>query len=168
MMEGLGMEMGLEIRQAYDEPESIRELFMEYTESLIAADQYVATVLQAQDFEEELADVGKKYGRPEGRLYLAYWDRELAGCIGLRRIDDECCEMKRLYVRPQYRSRHIGSVLVKRIIQDARDIGYRSILLDTLLFLEDAVRMYRRIGFHETKKYNNNPMETAVYMRMEL
>lgn len=160
--------MGLDIRLAYDDPGSIRELFKEYTDSLIAADQYVATVLQAQDFEAELEDIGKKYGQPDGRLYLAYWDGGLAGCIGLRKIDEQFCEMKRLYVRPQYRSQHIGSILVQKIIQDARDIGYGHILLDTLPFLESAIRMYQRIGFYETEKYNNNPMDGAVYMKMDL
>lgn len=160
--------MGLDIRLAYEASRHIRELFEEYTDSLIAADRYVATVLQVQDFEAELEDVEKKYGLPEGRLYLAYWDGGLAGCIGLRKIDEQLCEMKRLYVRPQYRSRHIGRILVEKVIEEARGMGYDGILLDTLPFLEDAIRMYKRVGFYEIERYNDNPMEGAVYMRLDL
>lgn len=158
----------LQIVSAYDAPQSIRELFREYTDSLIAADQSVAAILEVQDFEAELEDVGKKYGLPDGRLYLAYWNGELAGCIGLHKIDGLHCEMKRLYVRPRFRSRHIGSVLVQKIIQDAREAGYRYIQLDTLPFLKDAIKMYRRIGFYEIEKYYDNPMDEAVYMQLDL
>ena len=105
---------------------------------------------------------------PEGRLYLAYCGGQLAGCIGLRKINDVRCEMKRLYVRPEFRGKCIGSMLIQKIIEDAKEIGYQHMLLDTLPFLESAVHMYKKWGFYEIESYNDSPMETSVYMRLDL
>ena len=118
--------------------------------------------------EEELKHLREKYGMPEGRLYLAYCGGQLAGCIGLRKIDDVRCEMKRLYVRPEFRGKCIGSMLIQKIIEDAKEIGYQHMLLDTLPFLESAVHMYKKWGFYEIESYNDSPMETSIYMRLDL
>ena len=76
--------------------------------------------------------------------------------------------MKRLYVRPAYRGSQIGSRLVQKILADAEEIGYRCMLLDTLPFLQDAIHLYRKYGFYEIPRYNNNPMDSGIYMRLEL
>lgn len=99
---------------------------------------------------------------------MAYCNGEAAGCIGLKRIDETNCEMKRLYVRPQFRGKQIGKLLVQRIIIDAKEIGYSTMLLDTLPFLESAIRMYENYGFYTIDCYNNSPMSTSIYMRLDL
>lgn len=99
-------------------------------EEQIEGDSSFQKYLEIQNYDEELAHLETKYGLPYGRLYLAYDDEKLAGCIGLRKIDAQSCEMKRLYVRPAFRGKQIGSQLVKRIIADAREIGYAHMRLD--------------------------------------
>ena len=91
-----------------------------------------------------------------------------AGCIALHRLDDERCELKRLYVRPAYRGQGLGSRLVARILDDARQIGYRAMLLDTLPVLDSAVRMYRGLGFYEIPCYNDSPIDKTYFFRLDL
>ena len=76
--------------------------------------------------------------------------------------------MKRLYVRPQFRGNHIGDQLIRTIIEDSRQIGYSHMLLDTLPFLKNAIHMYRMYGFYEIESYNNSPMDTSIYMLLDL
>lgn len=160
--------MVLKIIPAYDFPKEIRILFSEYTEMLVAGDSSFQKYLDIQHYDEELAHLDVKYGMPNGRLYIAFYDEELAGCIGLRKIDEQNCEMKRLYVRPAFRGKHIGSELVQRIIRDAKEIGYSHILLDTLPFLEHAIHMYQTCGFYKISSYNNSPLNTSIYMKLDL
>lgn len=160
--------MGLNFVPAYGFPSETGELFREYTDMLIAGDPSFKEYLVIQDYDEELKHLEGKYGFPYGRLYLAYYDSELAGCIGLRKIDGQNCEMKRLYVRSQFRGKRIGTQLIQRIIEDARQIGYSCMLLDTLPFLESAIHLYREYGFYETDSYNESPMSTSIFMKMDL
>lgn len=160
--------MELKIIPAYDLPNEIRILFSEYTKMLIAGDSSFQKYLELQNYDEELEHLDIKYGLPEGRLYIAFYHGELAGCIGLRKIDEWNCEMKRLYVRPAFRGKHIGSNLVQQIIKDAKDIGYSHMLLDTLPFLKSAINMYETIGFYEIPSYNDSPMTTSIYMKLDL
>ncbi|MEY8410554.1 GNAT family N-acetyltransferase [Lachnospiraceae bacterium 62-26] len=160
--------MGLNFVPAYGFPSETGELFREYTDMLIAGDPSFKEYLAIQDYDEELKHLEGKYGLPYGRLYLAYYDGELAGCIGLRKIDGQNCEMKRLYVRSQFRGKRIGTQLIQRIIEDARQIGYSCMLLDTLPFLESAIHLYREYGFYETDSYNESPMSTSIFMKMDL
>ena len=114
----------------------------------------------------------KKYGQPYGRLYLACCDGQAAGCVGLKPLTKEergtNGELKRLYVRPEFRGNRLGSLLMSRILEDAGEIGYRHIYLDTLPFLQSAVYLYRKFGFYEIEKYNNSPVESTIYMRLDL
>ncbi len=160
--------MELKIIPGYDFPEEIKILFSEYTEMLIAGDSSFQKYLDIQNYDEELEHLDIKYGSPDGRLYIAFYDRELAGCIGLRKIDEWNCEMKRLYVRPAFRGRNIGSKLIQQIIKDAKEIGYTYMLLDTLPFLKSAIHMYKACGFYEIPSYNNSPMDTSIYMKLDL
>lgn len=105
---------------------------------------------------------------PSGRLYLAYCNGEAAGCVGLKRIDEKNCEMKRLYVRPQFRDKNIGKLLVEKVIIDAKETGYSHMLLDTLPFLESAIHIYEKFGFYTINCYNDSPMRTSIYMRLDL
>ena len=160
--------MRLELIPGYDRPAELLSLFTEYTRMLVSHDPSFQIDLDIQHYADEIRDLEAKYGRPEGRLYLALWDGEAAGCIALRKLEDGCCEMKRLYVRPAFRGHKIGDALVDRVIGDAKAIGYRHMLLDTLPFLESAIHMYRKRGFYEIPCYNDSPVETTIFMQYDL
>ena len=160
--------MEISVIPAYDYPDIVGELFKEYTDMLIEGDASFKQYLDIQNYDEELLHLEVKYGMPYGRLYMAFCDGEPAGCIGLKQIDEENCEMKRLYVRPQFRGKQIGNKLIQKIIEDAKEIGYSCMLLDTLPFLKSAIHMYKKWGFYEIDSYNDSPMDTSIYMKLEL
>lgn len=153
---------------AYDFPEEVLDLFSEYTDMILSKNPAFQIYLTIQNYEEERRHLEVKYGLPDGRLYLARCDGAPAGCIALRRMDDAVCEMKRLYVRPEFREHHLGKQMIQRIIDDAREIGYRCILLDTLPFMESAIHLYRQFGFYEIPCYNDSPIDTTIFMRLDL
>jgi putative acetyltransferase len=139
-----------------------RELFLEYAQSL-------GFSLCFQNFDKELAKLPGDYAPPEGRLLLAKFEHQLAACVALHKLEDGICEMKRLYLRPQFRGKGLGRILADRIIAEARQIGYRHMRLDTVEpVMKDAVAMYRRLGFKEIAPYCANPMPGALYMQLEL
>jgi len=139
-----------------------RELFLEYAQSL-------GFSLCFQNFDKELADLPGDYAPPKGRLLLAEYEDQLAGCVALHKLDGSICEMKRLYLRPQFRGKGLGRVLADRIISEARQIGYERMRLDTVEpVMKDAVVMYRRIGFVEIDPYCTNPIAGALYMELKL
>ena len=92
----------------------------------------------------------------------------MAGCIGLRKLDEERGELKRLYVRPDFRGHQIGEQLIRQILADAHEIGYRHVLLDTLPFLRSAIYLYREIGFREIGCYNDSPVEATIFLQYDL
>jgi len=139
-----------------------RELFLEYAQSL-------GFSLCFQNFDKELASLPGDYAPPQGRLLMAEYEGELAGCVALHQLEPGICEMKRLYLRPQFRGKRLGRVLADRIIAEARQIGYRRMRLDTVEpVMKDAVAMYRRIGFREIAPYCANPIAGALYMELQL
>lgn len=139
-----------------------RELFLEYAQSL-------GFSLCFQNFDQELAGLPGDYAPPEGRLLLAKYEGQVAGCVALHRLEDGICEMKRLYLRPQFRGKGIGRALADRIISEARQIGYQRMRLDTVEpVMKDAVEMYRRLGFKEIPPYRPNPIAGALYMELQL
>jgi putative acetyltransferase len=139
-----------------------RELFLEYAQSL-------GFSLCFQNFDQELAGLPGDYAPPEGRLLLAKYEGQVAGCVALHRLEDGICEMKRLYLRPQFRGKGIGRALADRIISEARQIGYQRMRLDTVEpVMKDAVEMYRRLGFKEIAPYRPNPIAGALYMELQL
>ncbi len=160
------------IEPAYGRLDEVRALIEEYIEWLHAAQPGLDECLGRQGYAEELENLEGKYGLPDGRLYVAHFGGPAVGCIALRPMPElpgqNACEMKRLYVRPGNRHAHIGSTLVRRIVDDARAMGYRRIYLDTLPILDSAVRMYRGLGFEEIPRYNDNPIPETIYMKMEL
>lgn len=140
----------------------IRELFLEYAKSL-------GFSLCFQSFDEELAGLPGDYGPPDGRLLLAEYQGQLAGCVALHKITGDICEMKRLYLRPGFRGKGLGRFLAERILRDAREIGYQRLRLDTVEpVMKDAVAMYRRMGFVEIEPYRANPMAGTLYMELDL
>lgn len=160
--------MNTEIISALDKKAEIKELFTEYTQMLIDGDSKFKKYLDIQNYDEEIEHLEKKYGPPGGRLYVAYVDSQAAGCIGMRRLDEENCEMKRLYVKPEFRGTGLGKLLVDRILSEAKAEGYRHMLLDTLPFLESALKLYKAYGFFEIESYNDSPMETSIFMKLDL
>jgi putative acetyltransferase len=139
-----------------------RELFLEYAQSL-------GFSLCFQNFDQELAVLPGDYAPPEGRLLLAEYESQLAGCVALHKLASGICEMKRLYLRPQFRGKGLGPALADRIIAEAREIGYQRMRLDTVEpVMKDAVAMYRKLGFKEVAPYRPNPIAGAMYMELEL
>jgi putative acetyltransferase len=140
----------------------VRELFLEYAQSL-------GFSLCFQNFDQELAELPGDYAPPAGRLLLAEYDAQLAGCVALHKLDSAICEMKRLYLRPQFRGKGLGRLLVERIIAEARQIGYERMRLDSVEpVMKDAVAMYRRFGFKEIAPYRPNPNPGVRYLELQL
>lgn len=157
------------IISAYDRIEDIRSLFSEYTDMLVSINPEFHLYLEIQHYDDEKENPSLKYALPDGRLYLDISDDGIArGCIALRKLSDGKGEVKRLYVRPEYRGNGIATALVERIIEDARDIGYKELYLDTLPELESAVRLYKSFGFEETGQYNDSPVDKTIFMKLSL
>ncbi len=155
---------GFVIREAVSdlEIEITRTLFREY-------EAWLGLDLCFQGFEAELASLPGAYARPRGRLLLAYIDGEPAGCIALRSLGDNVSEMKRLYVRDEFRGKGIGAGLIERLISDAKAIGYQAIRLDTYPpKMGKAVELYRSNGFSEIEAYYTNPYDGVLFMEKTL
>src|SRR6266568_7124101 len=145
-----------------DDIENARSLFKEYA-------AWLEIDLCFQNFERELSELPGDYAPPDGRLLLAFVNKALAGCIALRKIGEGVCEMKRLFVRPEFRGKSLGRKLVEAIIREARHIGYQRMRLDTLPpQMNDAIALYRSVGFKEIEPYYNNPVPGAKFMALSL
>jgi len=141
--------------------EQVKVLFREYVTALNVD-------LAFQHFDHEIKDLLQKYGPPGGCLMLATHDAQAAGCIALQQIKPRVCEMKRLYTRPQFRQKGIGSQLIEQLISQALKMGYRKMVLDTLSRLTPAIHLYKQHGFIETTAYYNNPLREVIFMEKEL
>ena len=141
--------------------EAVRRLFVEYAASL-------GFDLGFQGFERELACLPGDYAPPGGCLFLALCGQEQAGCVALRQFSAGICEIKRLYVRPAYRRRHIGRTLAEAAVDEARQIGYARVRLDTVPSMQRAQELYRSLGFQEIEAYRYNPIPGTRYMELVL
>jgi GNAT superfamily N-acetyltransferase len=137
--------------------DEIRIMLREYAE-------WLGVDLCFQNFEAELAGLPGDYAPPYGRLLIA----EGAGCVALRPIDGDVCEMKRLYVRPEHRGSGLGRRLVLAIIDEARGIGYRKMRLDTMPKMDGAQRLYASLGFRDIAAYRYNPEPEARFLELDL
>ena len=134
-----------------------RDLFREYADTL-------GVDLSFQDFEREIATLPGDYDP----ILVAHWNSEPAGCVALRPIEPPICEMKRLYVRPQFRGRRIGHALAERIIAEARARGFQRMRLDTLPTMREAIPLYAALGFREIEPYRFNPIAGTKFMELLL
>jgi len=152
-----------EVRRA-DSPADValaRPLFEEYQKAL-------GISLCFQNFDEELATLPGAYAPPAGRLLLAFQGGEPAGCVALRKIGEEICEMKRLWVRPAFQGKGLGRRLAVTILEEARAAGYRRVRLDTLPSMRAAQALYLSLGFLDIPPYNDHPIEGTRFMEATL
>jgi ribosomal protein S18 acetylase RimI-like enzyme len=139
----------------------VRELFLDYRDTL-------GLDLGFQNFDDELAELPGQYAPPTGRLLLAMEGTQAAGCVALREIGPDICEMKRLYVRPAFRKQGVARRLARTIISAARKIGYARMRLDTLGSLHAAISLYKSLGFQQIEPYYSNPIAGVVFMELYL
>ncbi|MFC4311333.1 GNAT family N-acetyltransferase [Steroidobacter flavus] len=147
-----------------DTPELVtiaRDLFQEYAHA-------IGTDLEYQGFATELGALPEPYVAPRGALFIAYVDSEVAGCAALRPLGESSGEMKRLYVRPHYRSLGVGNRLVDAIIAAARQAGFHTLRLDTLPSMTSAQTLYRKLGFVETAPYNDKYLPGTRFYALDL
>jgi len=147
--------------ESAEQIDEARQLFQEYAGGL-------GVDLCFQNFERELASLPGDYAPPQGRLLLALDENRTAGCIALRSLEPGVCEMKRLYVRREFRGIGLGRRLAVEIMAEGRRIGYQRVRLDTLPFMSEAVALYRSLGFREIDPYRENPIVGSLYMEADL
>lgn len=139
----------------------VRELFKEY-------ERFLGFDLCFQNFQAELDSLPGDYGPPTGALFLAQEKEQTLGCVGLRALEPNVCEMKRLYLRPEARGKGLGLALCQAVIERARTLGYNQMKLDTVSKLEKAIELYRSLGFTECTAYCHNPRPDVQYFELQL
>lgn len=161
------MDTGISLRRAESDDDIARTkaLFVEYADSLDFS-------LCFQGFDREMEEFPGAYAPPLGCLLIAYADQGAAGAVGLRPLESRGstrrCEMKRLYVRPNYRKRGVGQQLVRRIITEAKEMGYLAMRLDTLPSMRSAREIYGAYGFVPVENYNDSPLDGIEHFELDL
>lgn len=136
-------------------------LFKEYVSQL-------GIDLSFQNFNNELENLAIEYGKPDGTIFIAYYDDEPVGCFGVRKLEDSICELKRMYVRDTARGLGVGKQLLKKSIEVGKQLGYSKMRLDTLATMHKAINLYKQAGFYEIEPYRFNPIEGAKYFEIDL
>lgn len=149
------------VKYSIQELEEVREIFIEYAD-------FLKVDLCFQDFEKELQTLHKVYSLPKGCIILAKEDTQVMGCIALKPIGEGVCEMKRLYVRPAARGKSLGNQLVDELIDFAKKAGYKTMKLDTISSLKEAIGLYHSKGFVKTEPYVYNPLSDVLYFELTL
>lgn len=140
----------------------IKNLIVDYT-------KFLGRDLTFQNLDAELADLAEKYLPPEGRILCAKIPTgEIIGCVAYHRHNADRCEMKRLFVKENFRELHAGRLLISAIIDAAKADGYREMVLDTIQPLKGAIHLYKKFGFVETEPYYDNPFSDVIYMKKVL
>ncbi len=141
--------------------ESVKTLFEEYANSL-------GVDLSFQGFQDELKNLPGDYVKPGGSIILAKVEGLPAGCVAMKKIDSNICEMKRLYLREQYKGFGLGKDLALKIIERARELGYSYMRLDTLPTMDKAQKLYKALGFYDIDAYVFNPIEGTRFLELKL
>jgi putative acetyltransferase len=149
------------VKYTIEELEEVREIFIEYAD-------FLQVDLCFQDFEKELQTLHTVYKPPAGCIILAKEDEQVSGCIALKPIGEGVCEMKRLYVRPSARGKALGKQLVEELIVFAKKAGYKTMKLDTISSLKEAISLYQSKGFVKTEAYVYNPLSDVLYFELKL
>ncbi len=144
-----------------DEIDEIRAMFSEYV-------AWLGVDLSFQQYDAELSSLPGRYAPPSGRLLLARHNGLPAGCACLRKLSATRCELKRLYVREAFRKQGVGALLTHTALTEARLIGYREIVLDTLGSMRPAIALYQNLGFEEIPPYYTNPLAGAHFFMLKL
>ncbi|WP_109829481.1 GNAT family N-acetyltransferase [Reichenbachiella versicolor] len=146
-----------------DQLKITKTLFTEYQKELNVD-------LCFQSFEQELASLPGIYEQPDGEILLLIdiETNRYVGCVAVKKLEGQDCEMKRLYVQPDFRKKKYGLVLTQNIIEVSKQLGYKNMYLDTLEVLSGAISLYEKIGFEKTNSYYDNPLEGVVYMKISL
>ncbi|CAH0995326.1 hypothetical protein EMA8858_01447 [Emticicia aquatica] len=155
------MEIVVQKIASHQDLEDVKQLFREYA-------NFLQVDLCFQGFEEELAKLPAKYAEPEGAIFLAKVNDKPAGCVGLWKLEDGVCEMKRLYVKKEFQGIGLGKTITLKLIEEAQLKGYNKMKLDTLKRLKTANLLYHSLGFIETNSYNFNPEPDIVYFEKSL
>jgi putative acetyltransferase len=144
-----------------------KDLLEEYLTEMLGLDGPVHTK-EVEAHKHQMNNLGEYFRPPEECLLVATCRNEPAGCVALRKLSDDICEMKRLYVRPKFRGMKIGTNLANTVIAQARKIGYKHMRIHTISALEQANRLYKWLGFNEIDPYEHTPREDAVFMELKL
>lgn len=149
----------MKIVNGIDYIEQVKIKIIEYTTRL-------GRDLSFQNIDEELSNPAIKYAAPQGELLVALDDHEkVIGMVAYHKHSDERCEMKRLYVSPECRGMKLGEKLIDEIIQHAKNAGFKEMVLDTIVPLQAAIHLYKKMGFEECEPYYHNPMDDVIYMK---
>ena len=151
----------MKICNGIDYLDQVKELIIEYTKRL-------GRDLSFQNIDEELENLAKKYTAIEGELLVAIEEEKVVGMVAYHRHSNSCCEMKRLYVKPEFRKKKLGEKLVLEIIDHAKKAGYKEMVLDTIIPLQSAIHLYKKVGFVECEAYYHNPMNDVLYFKKVL
>lgn len=145
-------------------------LRVETAEQILAAQQLFHLYATQRNFDlalanihQEIATLPGQYAPPDGLLLLAYWEGQTVGCVAYRKLSEQVCEMKRLFVLPEYRGEKIGKELVERLLEEARQAGYTKMMLDSHPSMKKAQALYAHFGFQPTERYNDNPIEGILF-----
>lgn len=144
-----------------EEIDEVRTLFREYAQAIMDCHCF-------KGFEAEVRGLPGSYGEPKGRLLVGFIGRRIAGCVGIRPVDESTCEMKRLFVRPAFRGKGLGKSLAEAALAEAASAGYGRMVLDTLMTMKEARGLYRKLGFEPAAPYWENPTPGAICLQRAL
>jgi len=160
--------MHVALIRAEDKPQLLAPLFTAYSEMLYHVDDGMRACLANQNYDEELGHLPEKYAPPHGSIYVVQVDGKAVGMGALLHLEGEYGEIKRIFLCPQYRGKGLGDLLMERLISDAVSYGYRHLRLDTFPPMIPAIGLYEKLGFYRISRYNNNPLDRAIFFQKDL